>query len=512
MPHEILSMVMQEFCGRQGRASLASLALVNSDCLQLARSCQWSSIRLVRCDNSESLLQFLLRKSGGNENIGSIGPCVRQLCYDGDFGRLKKDSTTLYPVDSSRQACLALLENVSRLFPNLETFIWIDRNFSPNPSTALTTMCKPLVSSNIKRAILNLKSGVFLEDFDMSLESTSSLPMLQTLYLADETLAELCLTPASSKELQQRSTLSKLLHYCAPSLLELHVHAQRDLYTIFENCGRSTSLEDREKNVPRFQKLQVVAIPDIFSDAASWIALLSAPLNHMALLYPGPKHPRKDSVLEDSLAKRGRIRSLESLHWSPQLSANNILPTDKFVRFLKSNDHISRFVAIRPSLPAAAIDMILPTLESFGALTTLCLCWNTSQKYLPASAIDQIGKITSLEMLLLGTCIEEVDVPLACKWTRFFEGFAIDHHAIRISLRNLGRLRKLAFWNDTYVWHAERPADMYYKSRRFGEDGTENTAETKKAFDENHYKRMRGEADKYTACFFEIMFPSHWAT
>lgn len=81
LPCEILSMVMQQFDKIGDRKSLSQLALVNSDCLQLAHSCQWSYLVLQFTKRSHEVLGFLVEEAELRRGLSlkvSLRPRIRQ--------------------------------------------------------------------------------------------------------------------------------------------------------------------------------------------------------------------------------------------------------------------------------------------------------------------------------------------------------------------------------------------------------------------------------------------------
>lgn len=79
LPYEVLGNILSNV----DPDSLGDLALVNSDCRQLARSRQFSSIYFDYSDSTVALIALLLqdkmsRNRSGN-TVGAIGPCIRRL-------------------------------------------------------------------------------------------------------------------------------------------------------------------------------------------------------------------------------------------------------------------------------------------------------------------------------------------------------------------------------------------------------------------------------------------------
>ena len=81
LPLELLALVVQNV----PEASLASLALVNTDCRQLARARQFRSLRLDYSDSTLAIIQKLQEEAAERSNhLGltrkpALGPCIRRL-------------------------------------------------------------------------------------------------------------------------------------------------------------------------------------------------------------------------------------------------------------------------------------------------------------------------------------------------------------------------------------------------------------------------------------------------
>lgn len=73
LPCKKLSQIIQKI----DASSLASIALVNSDCCQLARSRQFASVLLDYSPASIYILQSLIKSP--NSNKSSLKPCIRHL-------------------------------------------------------------------------------------------------------------------------------------------------------------------------------------------------------------------------------------------------------------------------------------------------------------------------------------------------------------------------------------------------------------------------------------------------
>ncbi|KAJ3994929.1 hypothetical protein F5050DRAFT_389038 [Lentinula boryana] len=75
--------VLQDVAPHIPCLDLETLALVDGDSRQLARSVQFSNVRLTLNDASLSLLETLLAKSQARYDLlQALGPCIRHLTID----------------------------------------------------------------------------------------------------------------------------------------------------------------------------------------------------------------------------------------------------------------------------------------------------------------------------------------------------------------------------------------------------------------------------------------------
>lgn len=149
LPYEILSEIIQHV----DRPSLASLALVNRDCRQLARSSQFSNIVLDYGNNRKRLLTLLVQESEerrvstnrGLTPLPYLGACIRRATVKPAARKEQENqgfNTCLYglrqePDDSLAQhnkKYFQMLEAVlfdSKVLPHLELLLWEDSQNGP---------------------------------------------------------------------------------------------------------------------------------------------------------------------------------------------------------------------------------------------------------------------------------------------------------------------------------------------------------------------------------------------
>jgi hypothetical protein len=93
IPTEILTIIVSHLV--TSNEDLASLALVNSNCRQLVRSCQFRTVKLDASRRPEGILGLLQREAverrqnHGSARSTSLGACIRRVIVDND-GYLKE--------------------------------------------------------------------------------------------------------------------------------------------------------------------------------------------------------------------------------------------------------------------------------------------------------------------------------------------------------------------------------------------------------------------------------------
>jgi hypothetical protein len=96
VPIEILGLIL----GYADSPSLAALALVNSDCRQLARSRQFADVCLDYSESSEALVRLLVSEAGerrmnnGSTSLPSLGACIRRLTVSIDTNTIRQRFNT----------------------------------------------------------------------------------------------------------------------------------------------------------------------------------------------------------------------------------------------------------------------------------------------------------------------------------------------------------------------------------------------------------------------------------
>jgi len=474
LPTEILGVILQWTAPE----SLASLALVNHDCLQLARSRQFSSIQLNYSDSSLGLLGKFLEE--GRQRSASpsamtspyLGACVRRITVathpgwvshrhgsffaDDEFAALPREeqtklmqkATTAF-FDGYILSIQAVLN--SMVLPHLELLNWEDKISLP-PSFFETLALSPIKHLKLSRVAVDYQFSIAMkEPF-----STCKWP-LRTLHLDLNPRIDLI------KEISISALGESILRLCSPTLEELTLQTidRSDAYA-FTDATIGT--------IPKFPNIRRLNIGSVrLEDSSILEALVQDSLRFLEVGWAW------DPIYVDYFKRRGTITSLETLVWN---RCHLIGEVEVPYEFLLKNPHIAT-LAIPQPLPSTVLETeIIPLLVNyFTRLTSLNLVWKDIS--IPDSALHEIGSLKTLKQIHLS----------ANTHTGWKHDWIINHDSLRRHLRNLPLLTKMAFSLDSY----EPMRESYYQQpQNFGMTRME-TCE----WERGHRQRMLDEANKY---------------
>lgn len=409
-------------------SSLASLALVNSDCRQLARSRQFADVRLDYSDSSEALVRVLEsetseRMKNGSTSRPSLGACIRRLTVSIDIDILRQrfglpkthfdgnEGFGLALIEAGQPEWQAIFTTINEVYlplvqaiicstktlPHLEILDWEeDHNLSEDFYNALAR-------SSIRH--LKLYHPIINTVFEISLLQSQVWPLL-TLHLEltrdlrmKETTATLC---------------ASILRLCAPSLDTLvWVHRDRQDYQTFGDGP-----------LPKFPCLRNLHVKKLqLADGSIMDAFLKSKLVNLNI-------ELKTSLVNEALDNCGQIPTLKALSMKqPPLS------------FLQANTQLSKVDFDDGGFSSESLEVqVLPILSTFSNLTSLRVSWPTSCSLLPETGLCLIGSLHSLYQLCI-SCGRQKD---------YLRSWAVDHRAIRQHLSPLRYLQRLALCGDTY--------------------------------------------------------------
>ncbi|ORY56661.1 uncharacterized protein BCR38DRAFT_402313 [Pseudomassariella vexata] len=434
LPAELLGDIVDLLA--DNKPALASLALVNSDCRQWARSCQFAEVRFDYGPQTREIILQLARETISRNTAAkkpTIGVCIRKFTMASDSGWVATYNQDLWDSiwgethesysqetrDQLREEgnkqytswVSLVLGAISMGMPNLETIIWQDRFTVDN--TFFTALSQS-PAQNIKLCGTPIDKPYLIEP---------------------------PLTPPSwpLRSLTMARFFETLLRRCAPTLEFLTWD-----YMDYEAPGDAMSLGEEPLSFPRLRSLKFCVN---YLTQSGFSSFLAAPLRHLAL----PSACDWDA-LATSLATSEPLLDLETLVIpNLNMSQENI---SQVVRFMKRHSHIQKLYTSEYDEACgeeARLDQyIIPALsDGFSNLRSLSLAWGGGSVQeetkphiatIPDVSLQVIGTIRSLEQLSLSAGIR---VGWRAQWL-------VDHDNIRTHLRGLGKLKLLALNRDTY--------------------------------------------------------------
>ncbi|KAM0800361.1 hypothetical protein BDR22DRAFT_805996 [Usnea florida] len=476
IPVEVLALVVQKV----PEISLASLALVNSDCRQLARSRQFASLHFDYSDRTLAIIDKLKEEATDRSNLGgltskpALGPCIRRLTvathprWINYRHNVELREVFSAPPDKERSRRLAaayhalfgtyypsiqdLLSNRTVL-PHVELLDWEDK----------ITLQPSFFDAIAQSTVQHLKIYRIHVDKLFAIHVPTSQPsrswQLRSLYLD-------VLPAKSNRELDVSCLCTSILRACAPTLQSL----------TWESCRGGHITTDGLGSCPRFPSLRHLRLGFLrFADVCYLSELVNDGLNSLDV------DTNSSSASSEFFDCRGRIPALKIFVWKAFT-----LPESQSLAFLRANPQISK-LSIPWAQPATLLeDRILPLLaESFANLTSLGLVWAALS--IPFEAIETITKITTLQQLHLSAGNQ-------CDWRH---DWLIDHGIMRRYLRHLPFLKKIAFSRDSYSNGFTETCERYYVDGLRSIEDFENGNHTRENFEEDHRQSILREADDY---------------
>lgn len=478
-PVEILAPIVQYLPSE----SLASLALVNRDCRQLARSRQFASVQFDYSNHSLDLIGLLCEESNQRKHnnsqtlLPSLGACIRRLTVathpgwlsarhdielSEEFMELPKEERDKRIEKAARaffdRYVPDVLSVLSTALPHLELLDWEDKiDFYPHFFASIAR--SPVRHLKLFRVSVG-------EDFEITLPKglVNGVWPLRTLHLeiywgfwgsSDGSIAKIC---------------SSMLRACSPTLESLTWRSMR-----YGNEKSKTLTEYQHDSQLQFPSLRQLDIEQAPPASLMLRNLLSSPLRGL--------HAKTKQC--ESL---GTIESLETFAWGTYG-----LEADDPLEFLRNNTQLTKLWLSSPASPVFLESNLLPLIaQSFSRLRSLSLIWD--EKFIPEEPLRFIGTLESLEQLCLS----------AGNWAGWRRDWKINHKTMRKQLASLTNLKKLAFARDSYsqpgswipiesYYEACIPWDLDFNSITDYAD----QRSTKAIFEYQHRKFILGEANKY---------------
>ncbi|KAI1162171.1 hypothetical protein F5B18DRAFT_409018 [Nemania serpens] len=452
IPPEILHLIIGYVASNESH--LASLALVNSTCRQLARSCQFNNIHLDYGSTSLEILAVLQKeaiqryRSSARMTVSpSLGACVRQLKVDAKefWPRLQSQLPLGFQSGAERDDVQAervrgVLAVMSGYLCNLywPTALLVIPTLPHLQSLCMSdwTLEDDLLDCLIELPIKNLElSGEFPRTPNM--RASRHLCPLETLEtLRIKTSWEFYLAFKDTR-LDPSGFYKPLLASCCSNLRRLEIsHRQLDL---FEE-------HDTVKEMPlsfymEFPKLKALHIEGRTVDTRVLSCLVREGLTSLSIPY---------NDTSQFLSELGQIRTLDTILLDC-FEASGSTP----IRFIETNTQI-RSLAISWTVDAF-LGRVIQSLHHHGSLKSLSLQWKETD--IPEASLEKLSHLSSIEMLHLSAGQPD-------GWPH---DWFVDHNKLRIYVGCLSHLRRLIITRDTYPLQSDEvnllDPERYYDRR-----------------------------------------------
>ncbi|KAI1654197.1 hypothetical protein F4813DRAFT_371774 [Daldinia decipiens] len=469
LPSGILTDIVNLLIG--DKSTLASLAQVNSDCRQLARSSQFADINFNYANSRGQQLvskldQERISRRDNSKQRPTIGACVRRITtasYPDFVISFMRGGSSAQSEEQAHQQYKSIRADVQRVIcsalPNLEVVVWHDA-YPMEISFFKHLMESPARHLWLRRLPIERQTMVtFLEK-----------PPIPSIWPLRSLVISLCLEllprePSQEEthfELAPARFFDLLLRSCAPTLESLTW-----ILTNKSINGKLIPQHSSDKPVS-FPHLHFLRIGGLGPPRSILPSLFSAPLRNLSI------HLQPDFELRDILADCGTSWHLETLVVQP-------LPESKeyaefIAGFIARHETVKKLYVSEQAQArdaTAHLDACVIPLFSTGRfehLRTLSLTWGgsdyrQSDQYtvsVPVASLAAIACLASLEELSLGAGTKG---GAYCRWL-------VDHDQLRDIFFKL-KLKGLALYNDTYPWEVLSSSEnfgRYYVTQSFTED------------------------------------------
>ncbi|KAF5591732.1 hypothetical protein FPCIR_6012 [Fusarium pseudocircinatum] len=512
LPAEILAAIADLL--RDAKKSLRSLALVNSDCQQLARRRQLAAINFKHSAQEKRRASALADDKSSQVLKPGVSACVRRVTFAQDrrticrhHGQLAWALSREYSeslTDEHRHALSddafrdqafrdvreAVVEAISSM-PNLETLIWKDEDSLDK------SLFEKIARCSARHIELN---GQLIDDewYLTPLLTPSTWP-LRSLKL-DVGLVQYGWSESKLKgEVRMHAItrfFSTLFHLCSSTLESL-------TWSDSEDIKDDDVLVSIGETAVAFPRLKYLRLQCINLDSVAISSFLGAPLKSLEL---------DETVLTNpSISNCEPLRDLEESAVSHP--PTNMPACRRVAKFISRHTGLHKLY-LRESQGGNKYlnDIILPTLNSldFGNLRSLHLECGTN--IIPDKSLQMIARLVSLEQLSLS----------AGRPSELQYYWEVDHDKLRHHLSPLQRLTKLALFHDTYPsFEGVLPSGLYYLCRISPKSAEEANARPELDREEidiqmepmtrrerMHRNRMLDQAEEYANIFpkLEWMF------
>ncbi|KAI1004005.1 hypothetical protein K3495_g4204 [Podosphaera aphanis] len=445
-PTEILTAVVSYLCN--SKKDLESLALVNSDCRQLARSCQFRTVLLDSGHRSACLLGVLQRETvqrrqnRGRTRSLSLGACIRRIVVrsDGYWNELigarpRKPGRSIHDLNEDA-------------YDNDEEKVAQWNTFVEGLTYRLNEIYRPNVLFVIS-GLIHLES-VDLDQVDWNQSLLNGLVACTPKHLSIRDLKAIDIVPVMDDSVVwPLETLSFHFNWDFQYLCRPHnspLNASKSWETILRLCSDYLHIlnpshcvirgmkakEDLVSFSLRFPQLRQLYLSDgsfLSVPALESLILTSAHLVTLVIDY-GTREIR------DLLDCEGQIPSLKTLVLN---LGYRDFPEDASLNFLKKNSQLEALGFTREG-SAKILDRILLLLKKFSQLKKLSMIWKGAQ--VPDTALHILSSLASLETLHLSCGLQ---IGWRHEWI-------VSHDNIIKHLKPLRKLKHIALTRDVYSY------------------------------------------------------------
>ncbi|KAF4979778.1 hypothetical protein FZEAL_4082 [Fusarium zealandicum] len=472
LPAEILADIVDLLA--DDASALACLAIVNSDCRQLARCCQFAEVHLDYSLQAKRLTLDLVQDFAKGQQ-STVGASVRRVTFASSASHVADSHPEVFDTiwgeaaheySHEQRKRLRELANkqykvvqtgaisaISLAMPNLETLIWEDR----------FALDQYFFASIFRSSARHVKLNNIFIDAACSVEPSlcpATWPLCSLdlyTYITDHERQRTSADPSTSITL-----FETIFRLCAATIESLSWKC------MFISDGSEVSLGS---NPPSFPRLRCLRLRSISLDRIAFSSLIASPLRHLELSL-------KPSWYWDCISCHESLRYLESFVVDDVPLENE--SCSHIADFISQHDHLQKLCLHDKRTDAghvAHLDRyIIPALGSgsFSHLSCLSLAWGGGslslnepmrphETHVSEESLATIGKITSLEKLSLCSGV-------ISGWRN---QWLVDHTKLRTHLRGLIRLRILALSRDTYKYTCPRTEfdpvfDRYYSDQILG--------------------------------------------
>ncbi|KAI0376597.1 hypothetical protein F5Y04DRAFT_201264 [Hypomontagnella monticulosa] len=433
------------------KPALASLALVNSCCRQLARSSQFAEVCFDYSPQSQELLQKLLKEvdpqAVNGQEAPTIGACIRKFTLASEpnwlayYNEELSDAVTAeepepFTATDFRPLEIAneeyervrdiILTTTTHAMPNLEVLAWND-SYAIDQETFRRIMRSPAQHVQFEEVHL---SEIYSQN-PVPLQIRNHVHLLPIWPLRSLAIRSLMGSYRLWEEEDVHAFHTALLRRCASTLESLVWH---HVFGITDYKVQASAISFGDEPIA-FPRLRSLSFQSATFTCSAFLSFLSSPLRHLTL-------PEACDLneLKQALDKCDTLYRLESIV-IPNLSM--FKNTEHIVRFLERHSHIKE-LGVDEGDTGYLNPFLIPLLshERFANLRSLSLRWvwrrDEGPLQTPEEAFSTIGTLTFLEQLTLAAGAE----------TPFT--WVADHDKLRTTLCGLKKLRKFAVFGDAY--------------------------------------------------------------